>query len=268
MFVLLTWVLEAASSCYVEESDGIWRTKGGAVLKPHLIALLRYVPIDLREQGKDTFSAEEDGSRRTILTGRGRVRSPWNLALVVSAALGGALGAGLAHATPGCWPEAIAVSVSLAAAGLLAYFGSQKKRLAVSVVTAVVLIGVISPYGDWPFGILAAGPWLAITFLYLMFRGSSYQDLKEFGPNLLKTLAAVRLVLKLGPGLLHIAIGEKAWLAAGFADGPATLEDKDALMRPQPAASTIVMPDDTGSRDPTTPSDLPPKDNGSGPHDR
>ena len=219
MFVLLTWVLEAASSLYRRESDGIWRAKERTVLRPHLTALLRYVPIDPEEWDHDTYSDEEDGSTRAILMKRGRVRTPWNLALGLSAALGGALGVGLAHAAPGYLPDAIAVPASLATAGLLAYRDSQRTRLVVSGIAAVVLVGVIIPFGRWPFDLLAAGPWLMIAATYVMFRGSSYRDLKEFGPDLLKAISSVRVILKFGPGLLRVVIGNKTWLAAGFENG-------------------------------------------------
>lgn len=216
MFVLLTWVLEAASSCYYKKSDGIWLAKAKAVLKPHLIALLRYVPIDLKGQGHDAYSTEEDGSDLPVLIERGRMLTPWNLALWASAGLGGALGAGLAHVVPQHQPEIIAASVSLAAAILLTCCNSQRIRLAVAGITACVLVGAISPISPWPFSLLAAGPWIAIASLYIMFRGSSYRNLKEFGPKLLKTISPPRIFLGLGGSLLHTVIGNRAWLAAGF----------------------------------------------------
>lgn len=219
MFVLFTWVLEAASSCYRKEGDGIWWAKAGTVLRPHISSLLRYVPIDLKEGGCETYSDEEDGSTHAILIERGRVRTPWNLALVLSAALGGALGVGLAHATRGYLPEVIVISASLAAAGLLTHCDSQQTRLMVSGIAAVALIAAISPFGHWPFDLLAEGPWLAIALMYLVFRGSSYRDLKEFGPNLLRAISSIRAVLKLGPSLLHVVIGDRAWVAAGFESG-------------------------------------------------
>jgi hypothetical protein len=238
MFVLLTWVLEAASCCYCGEGDGIWRAKARVPLKPHLMGLLRYVPIDLGEQVNAAYSAKEDGSRRAILGKRGRVRTPWNLALVVSAALGGALGAGLAQAAHSYPSGAIAVSLSLVAAGLLACCKSQHARFVISGMAAVVLAGTISPFTHWPYGLFAAGPWLAIAFSYSVFRGSSYRDLKEFGPNLLEAISSVRIVLKVAPSLLHVVIGDRAWLAAGFASSSQDSEASDVTMGPH--AATIV----------------------------
>ena len=97
MFVLLTWVLEAASCCYRQESDGAWRVKPKAVLKPHLMALLHFVPVNVNNKFLDTYDYKEDGSTLRILRERGQVLAPWNLALAVSAGLGGALGIGLAQ---------------------------------------------------------------------------------------------------------------------------------------------------------------------------
>jgi hypothetical protein len=245
MFVLLTWVLEAVSCCYCGKRNRIWwgRVKAEVPLKSHLMALLPYVPLELKEQTlkeqtNATFSADKDGSRLAILEERGRVWTPWNLALAVSAALGGALGVGLAQATHGYPPGAIAVSVSLVGAGLLACCNSQPARLAISGITAIVLASTISLFVHWPHSLLAAGPWLTIAFTYSVFRGSSYRDLKEFGPNLLKAISSARIVLKVAPSLLHVVIGDRAWRAAGFASSS---EDSDAChVTTSPHAPTIV----------------------------
>ncbi|MGP7999883.1 MAG: hypothetical protein ACLPKI_21600 [Streptosporangiaceae bacterium] len=222
MFVLLTWVLEATSYLYYRESDGVGvgRRKPGITLRPHLTALLPYVSIDLQERSYDaycdTYNYEEDGSACPVLLERRHVATPWNLALGVSAALGGALGVRLSHAGPGYLPDVVAVSASIAAACLLAYCKSQQTRFMVSGLTAVALIAIGIAFGQWPFVFLTGIPWLTIAATYVMFRGSSYKDLKEFGPNLLKVISSVRVVLKIGPGLLRVILGKSAWRDAGF----------------------------------------------------
>lgn len=260
MFVLLTWVLEAASSCYRKESDGKWYLKAKTVLRPHIGALLRYVPIDLKGQGDNTYSEEEDGSTHAILIKRGRVRTPWNLTLAVSAPLGAALGVGLAHTTPGYLPEAIVIPASLAAAGLLAYCSSQQMRLMVSGIAAVALVGATSPFGHWPFNLLAAGPWLAIALTYLMFRGSSYRDLKEFGPNLLRAISSIGAVFKLSPNLLHVVIGDNTWLAAGFESGRKASKASNVAVATKQAISRTVTPVNSSGPDPNTQSNHPRSD--------
>jgi len=227
MFVLLTWVLEAASSCYID-NNGAWRTKGEAALKAHLIALLRYVPIPLtgtqkpqaaghsRGRRRRVYSVQADGSQQRILIPRGRMTTPWNLALAISATLGGSLGLGLAHATPSYASEIITITFSLVAGGLLAACNSQRMRLTIAGSAAVVLFGAITLFGVWPYTLLAAGPWLTVALLYFFFRGSSYRDLKEFGPHLLETISSSRKALGLGPILLYIVIGKRAWRKGKF----------------------------------------------------
>ena len=245
MFVLLTWVLEAVSCCYVRQSDEIWRIKRTTRLKPHLMALLRYVPIQPGEPDHSDFGDEEDGSSRPVLIERGRVWTPWNLALVASAALGAVLGVGLAHVTPGYLPTAIVTAVSVVAAALLTYCRSQQARIMTAGITAVVLVSAISPFGRWPLDSLAAGPWLMISALYVVFRGSSYRDLKEFGPNLLRAVSSLRVARKLGPMLLHVVIGDRAWFAAGFSGRGRALKGGDVVV-PHQAASSALGPADTG----------------------
>ncbi len=222
MFVLLTWVLEAASFYYRKESDRTWWAKEKAVLKPHLTALLPYVPIVSKGRGRDAYSDEEDGTGQRILRDNNRVLTPWNLALAVSVALGGARGVGLAPApNPGYWPEAIAALVSLAAAWLLAYCNSQPTRLMVAIGGAAALLGIDSVLGLWPFDLLGAAPWLAITSLYVIFRGSSYKDLKEVWRNLIDPIKSVwHILLKSGFRLLRIIIGDSASRAAGLTNSP------------------------------------------------
>lgn len=263
MFVLFTWVLEAASCCYQKKSDKIWRAKPTTVLRPHLMALLRYVPsIDVKEQGYDDYNDEEDGSGKQIikydsthpaLDTRRQVWAPWNLALAISAILGGSLGVGLAHATPSYLPEIIAISVSLAAAGLLTYCTSQQTQLLVTGIAAVVLIGAISPFGHWPFNLLAAGPWLTIALTYVMFWGSSYRDLKEFGPKILEGISSLGTALKLvGSILLCIVVGKRAWRAAEFDDGQKAQEAEPVAAVPQQAVAAAGAPVESHSADSST----------------
>jgi hypothetical protein len=246
MFVTFTWVLEAASSCY--KQSGVWTVKANAVLKPHLRALLGYVPITLAGQGEISYSLEEDGGVLAILKGRAQVKSPWNLALTVSSALGGALGVGLAHAASSYLAEVIAVSVSVLGAALLCRAQSQSARLALSVGTALVLTGSIGAFGQWPVCVLVAAPWLTVSLLYYVFRGSSYRDLKEFGPRVLMAIASVRIVIKLWPGLLHVLVGDKTWIAAGFAGSRDTSDAWPGASAPE-ATSRILMPPDPGGSD-------------------
>lgn len=268
MFVLLTWVLEAASCCYRQESDGTWWVKTEAVLKPHIMVLLHHVPINVNTNGQGKYSDGEDGGMRRILRERGKTLAPWNFALVVSAGLGGALGIGLAHAMPSFSPESMAVSISLIAAGVLAYCNSQKTRLIVSGVTAFTLIASIISFGHWPFTVLAAGPWMAIASLYLVFRGSSYRDLKEFGPNLLRAISSLGFILKLGPCVLHAVIGEKAWGVAGFGNNTTAVSVTKAATSSHQIEYTTPTPHNMGSPNSGIGSSGPRRKGHSGPCDK
>lgn len=259
MFVLFTWVLEAVSYCYTKSN--IWWAKAEIVRRPHLMALLRYVPVDVKGLGYDAYSAAENGSGRRIFTpdkdGRGlspRQRrptsAPWNLALALSTALGGALGVGLAHTAPGYLAETVAISVSLAAAVLLAYCTSSQTQLVVIGIVAVVLIGAIIPFGRWPFDLLAAAPWLTISLTYVMFWGSSYRDLKEFGPKILKRISSTGVALKLvGSIVLGIVVGESAWVTAEFDERRKTGDADTVAAFQQQAMSTIAAPVEPRSTD-------------------
>jgi hypothetical protein len=243
MFVLLTWVLEAASCCYTDFS-GAWHVKSGAVLKAHLMALLMYVPIspkypkpspleqepETRNQLLGTAKSEnpadmtEDGRMQRILEPRGRLLTPWNLAFAASAALGGSLGLGLDHTAPTYVSEGLALSLGFAAAAILASCHSRLARLVTIIGATIVGFGVASQAAAWPYTVLAVCPWLAIALLYFFFRGSSYYDLKQFGPNLLKAISSTGAILGLGKVLLRVVVGESAWQAAEFRDKRATAQ--------------------------------------------
>jgi hypothetical protein len=76
---------------------------------------------------------------------------------------------------------------------------------------AFVLIIITVPAMPSPLALLAGAPWLATTLLYAIFRRSSYQDLKNFLPEIIAALAALKILLGVRPLLLMVIIGSKTW---------------------------------------------------------
>ena len=223
MFVLMTWVLEATDYC-VTGPRGTWRLKQYTDVKPHLILLLKYVPETKNVLKTDAPYITAPGTRhnnwnrplspgykKPILEKDNQLRTPWNLALAVSVVLGSVLGEGLAYADPQYMPSVLAISLSLLGAFLMMVSTSQPQRLAIIGIGALFIVSATIPFSASPLVLLAGVPWLAITLLYLIFRGSSYQNLKDFGPQLLHAIAYVRIVLRAGPFLLRAIIGKKTW---------------------------------------------------------
>ena len=250
MFVLMTWVLEATDYCVID-SGGTWRLKPYTGVKPHLILLLKYVPKTKNVLKTDapcitppgTHHNNWDGllspgSKEPILEKDNQLLTPWNLALAVSVILGSVLGQGLAHAYPQYALDVLAMSLSLLGAFLMMASTSRTQRLTVAGAGTLIIVSATIPFSAFPLVLLAGAPWLAITLLYLIFRGSSYQNLKDFGPQVLHAIASVRIVLRAGPLLLRAIIGDKTWRAVrstplataegSAADGPADTKETPA----------------------------------------
>ena len=229
MFVLMTWVLEATGYCAIDPR-GTWRLKPYTDVKPHLILLLEYVPETksvLKTDAPDITGPgthhnnwnrplspnSSPGWKKPILEKDNQFRTPWNLALAVSVVLGSVLGEGLAHVDPKYVPSVLAVSLSLLGAFLMMASTSQPQRLAIIGTGTLLIVSATIPFSASLLVLLAGVPWLAITLLYLIFRGSSYQNLKDFGPQFLHAIASVGIVLRAGPLLLRAIVGNKTWRA-------------------------------------------------------
>jgi hypothetical protein len=201
MFVLLTWVLDATSYCQID-CDGLWHMNADLRSKPHLSALLPYIgviPLSSYDPEVGTYA----GTAR-VLKGRGSVLAPWNIAMVSAVLLGVPLGIALANADPDSLEIFVgATVVGLFLSTLLIRTNSQGRRLLL-VAVGGILFFLFSLAGT-SLAFLGAVPWLAVTGLYVMFRGSSYQDLKKFVPNILRLL---RLAAR---KLLRLIVGRRVW---------------------------------------------------------
>ena len=222
MFVLLNWVLEATAFCLLDADDR-WQEKHDVATKAHVMILLKYVPIILGDtiyppEGK--YPAEpREGIVKHILQRHVRFLTPWNYALVASAGLGGALGAGLAHAYPVPVGVSVTAALSLAFSMLLARGNSPNGRALVAVAGYIAITVAAKFFCPVPYLVLAGAPWLMISMLYLLFRASSYRELKNFGPELLSGLAALAISsLRFCLFLLKLIIGEQTWDSGYFSE--------------------------------------------------
>jgi hypothetical protein len=221
MFVLMTWVLEATSSCVIDSGE-TWRLKPYTEIKPHLLLLLNYVsktkvifesgdPYGTLPRVSHDTHPPAPGWIEHILDEERELRTPWNLALVAGVVLGGILGQELAHTSPLYLPSALAMSISVLGGILIMKGTAQGRRLAIAVAGTVALDVITIPFSVFPLVLVAGVPWLAITLVYCIFRSSSYQDLKNFGPDVLRAVASVKVLLRPGLLLLRAIIGGKTW---------------------------------------------------------
>ncbi|MFC6564499.1 hypothetical protein [Actinoplanes utahensis] len=212
MFVLLTWVLDASSYGRVE-ADGTWSFRPDLRRKPHLAELLRFVPV--RNPRYDTAAPSNDaardpgygGARRLLLDNprRPRPQAPWNLAQLAAAASAAVLGVELTD------PAGRSPVIHLAAVSSCVVFALILQQIRIGWVSAVTVIAGAVPLvalsvstGLFP-AVLGAVPWLVAGFTYVSFRGSSYQDLKAFGP------AVVEKARSLPALLLRGIVGTATW---------------------------------------------------------
>jgi hypothetical protein len=215
MFVLMTWVLEAMSFRYVDIS-GTWKAKQQEVSKGHAILLLKYVPVIVGEAavkpGTRDLVNQPDGTKVPILDTSAKIATPWNCALAASASLGGVLGAALAHARP-VHPAVMTFAIaSLTFSAILASSNSPGMRVTVVLTGYAVITAAAIFFCRLPYVVLAGAPWIPVALLYLLFRGSSYRDLKNLGPQI--HLVLTRLVTSFGHGcllLLKVIVGDRTW---------------------------------------------------------
>ncbi|MEU4559416.1 hypothetical protein AB0F72_13605 [Actinoplanes sp. NPDC023936] len=224
MFVLLTWVLDASSYGRVE-ADGSWSFRSALRRKPHLAELLRFVPVKISryEEPPDPDDTEQDdgygGARRLLRDNRRRPRplAPWNLAHLAAAVSAAVLGIELAGSTgrgPGV--HAAAVASCLLFAVLLQQLRNGWVNGLTIAAGAVPLVALSLSTGLVP-ALLGAAPWLVASLTYLSFRNSSYQDLKSFGPTMVKHLR------RIPAQLLRVIVGTVTW--EGVVDTPHRRDD-------------------------------------------
>jgi hypothetical protein len=159
MFCLLSWALDATSH------DGAPAPVRARYLasKPHVAHLLHY-------------TAPDPGGGRVLL-GRGRVIAPWNVAVLVAAGTGPAVGVAIAGPVPMA-VLALVTLVSLLGAGVLVAAQGSVARGMVTVVVGVALAaaGVLLDTGTVVAVIL---PWGLLAISYTGLRASSYTAIKR-----------------------------------------------------------------------------------------
>lgn len=209
MFVLLTWVLEAAAYCSTDGGESLFPAPELAA-KPHIAILLRWTGWSVRRGTASLPGA----TVRVLKEKRGKLYAPWNVALFFGAGLGAIVGTGLARSNPAAPAYGPVLAASLLGAILLMVFSGFATRLVVTAVVAVALVGITWPVVHSPLTIIAAIPWIAIAVDYAFFRESSYRDVMDFGPKLASGLAtAARALLLLA---LRLVVGRQTWQSAGF----------------------------------------------------
>ena len=212
MFVLLTWVLEAASYCSTDRKEFLFRAPGLKV-KPHIATLLRWTGWTVQYG-----TGGVPGAAVPVLKEKqGKRYAPWNVALLLGAGLGAVVGTGLARSNPALTAYGPVVTASLLGALWLMIFSRFATRLAVTAAVAVALVGLTLPSVHHALAIIAAIPWIAIAACYAFFRNSSYQALMNFGPDLLSALKTAVLTLALRT--LRLVVGRQTWQSIGFGPG-------------------------------------------------
>lgn len=221
MFVLLTWVLEAASYCSTDGEDYLFPGPG-LTAKPHIAILLRWTDWKVRD-GTGHIS----GAVEPVLKNKpGKHYAPWNVALLLAAGLGAVAGTGLVRSGPALTVYGPVVAISLFGALLLIMserFTARlavtafTARLAVTAVIAIALVGITFPVVHGALAIIPAIPWIVVAADYAFFRDSSYQNLMDFGPNLFSAIRKAISMLALLA--LRLVVGSQTLQAIGFGPG-------------------------------------------------
>ncbi|GGM20465.1 hypothetical protein [Micromonospora yangpuensis] len=209
MFVLLTWVLDATSYGRTGP-DGSWAFRPALRRKPHLARLLSHTSLRrhlVTGQRDEEPEGEYGGDVRLLRDDPQRPRpgAPWNVAQVVAAGLGAVLG--LELAVPADRLPAAHLTV-LAGGVALALLVQQIRKTWVNVLTVVAGVGApvaVALVAGAAYPVLAPLPWLVVALTYVSFRGSSYQELKSFGPMVVGHLRRLPRLLMRG------IVGSATW---------------------------------------------------------
>ncbi|MFD9969083.1 hypothetical protein ACFWYA_13015 [Streptomyces sp. NPDC059011] len=211
MFVLLTWVLEAASYCR-SESDREWYVVDDQWLraKPHLILLLSFLCSPKVRLGRKAGAPSSgDRQREPVLANRKTSRpwAPWNLSYLAASICGVLLGTRLAVEGDST-PSSIFLALSTAVAICVILLGVKSKPMGAAIaLLSLLVIGAAQREMDFNItdGILLVTPWLVLTMTYIGFRQQSYSDLKEFPVRLANGLEGLKV------RLIKILVGRNTW---------------------------------------------------------
>lgn len=164
-FVTMTWTLEALSVCsstslpFEPLSD-----------KPHLLALLSFLPCSIASGGHDGGPA---------LRSNIALRAPWHLAFATAGLLGGIAGAAL------CGSDNVVITAVVAATGSLAVSAvvmRSRSVLAAGMATAAgaLLVSIFGVANHAQRPLLLAAPTAAFAVVFVWFREQSYASLMSW----------------------------------------------------------------------------------------
>jgi len=238
MFVLLTWVLEAAALSAVS-GDTSYETEE-LLAKPHLAPLLGYVSRALRKP-ESSMHELRSGRDLKVAAARGAIIAPWNLAFAIAAAAAGIFGLALTQPlAPTDWIEPalshvsvwflMATSAILFAGGLMLMPGTGTRWLAFLIGAAGMQVAALALGTDQKY--VAAAPWAVVGLWYVFFRQSSYRDLNHPFANVVVAVVGV------GAAVAQRLVGRQTWNEAQFPDALTALHnrmlDSDDVVTPRP----------------------------------
>jgi hypothetical protein len=237
MFVLMTWVLDATSYCYVGQDDR-WHALGTLSEKPHLGTLLKRTNVKLVDTSGSTVRTElytkpeqrtselhYGGDERLLARDGLPFFTPWNFALISTAMMAGLLGMLLAN-PPRTAVEQLTLIALITLAGSILV--ARVKLAAIVAVLVLFVPAALTMVGRWTEArnpALTFIPWLAAIVTYLVFRRSSYRDLKKFA-GIFSACSVRKIVKMLLSGSYRMAlfvlkklVGEKTWKATFIRNG-------------------------------------------------
>ena len=175
-FVLLTWVLDAASYCHFTSQGHVQIVQRDALeAKPHLS---RLVPA----KSEATAGCPAEGKNVPVLRARGNLFESWNVATMASSILAAKLGMQLFFAVIGSGAQSTTASlvVGFLVGTVLIAAPSSPWRAGWGVVTSLVAATYAWHRADHFLGAAVATlPWLSVWLTVWAFRRSTYAEMKS-----------------------------------------------------------------------------------------